>query len=149
MDLRIRATVLDDIDVLFAHQDDPVANEMAAFPARDRAAFEEHIRSVIANPDGLAYTILADGTVVGRLVSWNNEGHREIGYWIGREHWGRGYATAALRLFLEIERTRPLIAYAAVDNLGSRKVAERCGFVLSREEESEGVPYAVYERGEA
>jgi RimJ/RimL family protein N-acetyltransferase len=56
----------------------------------------------------------------------------EVGYWIGRVHWGRGYATAALRLLVELAQRRGiprLDAYAYPHNAASLRVLERNGFV--------------------
>jgi RimJ/RimL family protein N-acetyltransferase len=53
-----------------------------------------------------------------------------VGYWLGREFWGQGIATQALALFLKEERTRPLVAHVAQHNIGSRRVLEKCGFVV-------------------
>ena len=39
-----------DVPTLFAHQADPEANAMAAFPARDEPAFREHLARVFADP---------------------------------------------------------------------------------------------------
>ena len=39
-----------DLPILFAYQDDPEANRMAAFPARDRDAFIAHWRGISASP---------------------------------------------------------------------------------------------------
>ena len=75
-------------------------------------------------------TIVADGRVVGNIVSWDQSGDREIGYWIGRDHWGRGIATEALALFLgHVNRSRPLHAHVAVPTTPARSgVLEKCGF---------------------
>ncbi|GAB4579398.1 MAG: hypothetical protein Fur0022_21360 [Anaerolineales bacterium] len=43
--------------------------------------------------------------------------------------WGKGIATEALPLFLEIQTVRPLYARAVKDNFGSIRVLEKCGFV--------------------
>ena len=51
-----------------------------------------------------------------------------IGYWLGREFWGRGIASAAVLLLLRFESTRPLIARVAKHNLGSIRVLEKAGF---------------------
>jgi RimJ/RimL family protein N-acetyltransferase len=62
------------------------------------------------------------------VVTWEAEGRRLIGYWIGREYWGLGIATRALGLVLHQIRQRPLHAYVAVHNRGSIRVLEKCGF---------------------
>ena len=43
-------------------------------------------------------------------------------------HGGRGIASQALALFLEVVRVRPLYARAASDNVGSPRVLEKTGF---------------------
>lgn len=121
----------DDLDVLFQHWTDPEANRMAAFTAEnpnDRAAFDARWARLRANETVTALTIELDGEVVGTVSSWDNEGQREVTYWIGREHWGKGIATRALGEFLQVETARPLHAAAAKDNLGSIRVLEKCGF---------------------
>lgn len=58
----------------------------------------------------------------------------EIGYWLGPEHWGRGYAREATAAFVaylfeafDFER---LEAWTFAPNLASRRVLEACGFRL-------------------
>ncbi len=53
---------------------------------------------------------------------------RELTYWIGRSYWGKGIATSALNAFLTVDRSRPLHARVASDNVASRRVLEKCGF---------------------
>src|SRR5262249_10111903 len=69
-----------------------------------------------------------DGVVAGTIGSWGAPGEREVTYWIGRPHWGKGIATAALNALLAVDRSRPLHARVASDNLASRRVLEKCGF---------------------
>ena len=136
----------DDIAVFFEQQADPAAAAMAAFPSRDRVAHDEHWARILGDSTCVARAIvLPDGQIVGNIGSFDVEGERHVGYWIGREHWGKGIATRALRAFIDIEATRPLVAFVAVHNVASRRVVERCGFAFIREEESDGVRYAVYE----
>jgi RimJ/RimL family protein N-acetyltransferase len=78
----------------------------------------------------ISRTIVAGGNVVGSIGSWGVEGERDVGFWIGRDHWGNGYATAALLAFLDIDLHRPLHAHVADHNVGSRRVLEKCGFVF-------------------
>jgi RimJ/RimL family protein N-acetyltransferase len=67
--------------------------------------------------------------VVGHIVSFDLGGHREVAYWIGRRHCGRGIATRALHEFLAtVEMARPLYAHAASDNVASIRVLEKRGF---------------------
>ena len=50
-------------------------------------------------------------------------------YWLGREYWGRGVATDALRRFLAEIKARPLYARAAADNRASLRVL-KSGFTI-------------------
>lgn len=128
--VELRDVAEDDLPIFFQHQSDPEANQMAAFTARDRDAFMAHWRSKILGDETVAKkTILFDGEVAGNIVSFEHEGKREVGYWIGREYWGKGIASKALAAFLEHERRRPLYAGVARHNIGSIRVLEKCGFV--------------------
>jgi RimJ/RimL family protein N-acetyltransferase len=128
--LTLRDVAEDDLLVFFEHQRDPEANTKAAFPARDLDSFLSHWRTkVLANKNGIAKTVVVDGHVVGNVVSWEHEAKRFIGYWIGRSHWGKGIATAALAEFLAVVETRrPMFAFVAAHNGASIRVLEKCGF---------------------
>jgi len=69
-----------------------------------------------------------DDQVAGNVLSWEQSGQREVGYWIGRDYWGAGIATKALALFLRRETVRPLHAYVTVHNTASIRVLEKDGF---------------------
>lgn len=130
----LRNVTEDDLPILFLHQCDPQATRMAAFPSRDQEAFAAHWAKLLADTSGLKMAILFGDTVAGHVVSFDLSGERLVGYWIGREHWGRGIATKALELFLAQETIRPLHAYVARHNVASLRVAEKCGFVPVREQ---------------
>ena len=119
----------DDLPIFFEHQSDPEANRMANFPPRDRATFMAHWARILVG-SGTERTVEVDGAVAGNVVSWVHDDERDVGYWIGREHWGAGVATAALGAFLTILEERPLFAHVAEHNIGSIRVLEKCGFTL-------------------
>jgi RimJ/RimL family protein N-acetyltransferase len=128
--MALRDVTEDDLPILFEHQREPEANRIAGFPARDLDAFMTHWRTnVLGRPLVMKKTIVVDGEVAGNIVSWAQGSRRLVGYWIGRAYWGRGIATAALAEFVaNHEKTRPIHAYAAVRNVGSVRVLEKCGF---------------------
>jgi RimJ/RimL family protein N-acetyltransferase len=131
-----------DLPIFYEQQLDPDATRMAAFPARDRASFDAHWeRNILGNPDAITQTILVDGEVAGNIGSWRQNGVRLVGYWIGREYWGKGVATRALAAFLRLMTDRPLHAHVAKHNVGSIRVLEKCGFSLEQRGEvaSDGV----------
>ena len=85
----------------------------------------------------LALTVVrsSDGEVLGgvglhNLEEWSTSA--EVGYWLGREHRGRGYATEAVNALLTTGFTRlglhRIEARVFPRNLASRAVVRRCGF---------------------
>lgn len=126
----LRDVLPSDLPIFYVQQTDPLANHMAAFTPdySDKAAFDERWARIMANPAVINQTIIFNGRVVGNISSFEFEGERDIGYWIGQEYWGNGIASQALRQFLQIETTRPIGARVAFDNLGSQRVLEKCGF---------------------
>jgi RimJ/RimL family protein N-acetyltransferase len=153
--VRLRAVADDDLPILFDHQRDPDAVRMAAFPTRDWDAFTAHWAKIRSDPEKVIRTVLVDGRVAGNIGCWEQDGKRLVGYWIGKEYWGRGVATAALAAFLGVVTTRPLFAYVAKHNVGSIRVLENCGFTVGREETAalglpdDGVEEWVYRLGVA
>jgi RimJ/RimL family protein N-acetyltransferase len=119
----------DDLDVLFEQQREPEGVAMAVFPAREREAFDAHWRKVLADDSNVVRVIEVDGEVAGNLGSWEQDGRRLLGYWLGKKFWGRGLATAALTEFVQELEVRPLHAWVAASNVGSIRVLEKCGFV--------------------
>jgi RimJ/RimL family protein N-acetyltransferase len=129
--VQLRAVLEEDLAVFFEHQLDPLARHMAAFGAEDpadREAYMERWRKILADDSIEKRTLLVGGEVVGHLLGFEREGQPEVGYWLGREHWGRGLATEALRDFLRTHAPRPLHARVAADNRASQRVLEKCGF---------------------
>lgn len=133
--VRLRKVRESDLQVFYEHQRDPEAVQMAAFPSRDREAFMAHWAKITRDDTVIAKTIVADGVVAGNIVSFMRGDTREIGYWLGREFWGEGIATKALRLFLRGHTARPLYAGVATHNGASIRVLEKCGFAMSHQED--------------
>jgi RimJ/RimL family protein N-acetyltransferase len=127
----LREVVESDLPVFFEHQRDLEATRMAAVPARDREAFDAHWRKILAGDEVTRRTIVTEGKVAGNIVVFERDGRPLVGYWIGREFWGKGLATRALRELLAEVPRRPLYAYAARSNVASMKVLEKCGFVVT------------------
>jgi RimJ/RimL family protein N-acetyltransferase len=145
--LSLREIVADDVSIFFEYQSDPDANRMAAFTAKDpvdRGAFEARWNRIRSDPTNIARAIVCDGEVAGSVSSYEDDGRPEVTYWIGKAYWGRGIATRALSEFLaNANAKRPIYARVAKDNLGSRRVLEKCGFEVV--DESKGFANA---RGE-
>jgi RimJ/RimL family protein N-acetyltransferase len=127
-----------DLDAFFAYQQDQGAVHMAAFTAKDptdRAAFDAHWQRIMADKNNTNKTILYNGEVAGHVASFIMFGELEVTYWLDRAYWGKGVATRALSEFLTtVQKKRPIYGRAAKDNLGSRRVLEKCGFKYIGEE---------------
>ena len=60
------------------------------------------------------------------------DGEPVFGYWLGVEHWGKGYATEAAQAMIDavftLTSAAMLEAHARIINPASRRVLEKCGF---------------------
>lgn len=121
--------------MLHAFELDEASNQLAGTKPRDWETFRARWDEILADADGTKTgvtprVILADGVVVGAVNVSPHDGGDSIGYWIAREHWGRGIATRAVGLMLGEFVRRPLYATAAGNNLPSIRVLEKSGFRL-------------------
>jgi len=132
--LLLRNVVNDDLPIFFEHQLDQEANYMAAFTAKDptnQEVFMIHWHRILADKTNIIQTILFNGKVAGSVSSYEDEGKPEVTYWLGKDYWGKGIATWALKEFLaQKNQIRPIYARVAKDNLGSQRVLEKCGFKI-------------------
>jgi RimJ/RimL family protein N-acetyltransferase len=131
-EIALRPTRASDLSIFYDQELDAEARRRVAFvdPATlDRTTFDEQWQRRLTNPATIARTILSGGSVAGHIVRFAFRDQPTIGYWLGREYWGRGVATRALRLYLREDVTRPLYARVAVGNTPSVRVLEKCGFL--------------------
>ena len=126
----------EDLRAFFEHQRDPDANRMAAFPSRDKEAFTAHWTKILGDSSVIIKTVLFDGAVAGNIGSWEQSGRRKVGYWIGKEFWGKGVAGKSLFEFLGHVKARPLYAHVAKQNVASICVLEKCGFTIAGEDKA-------------
>ena len=80
---------------------------------------------------GIEYEGDLIGDIAVVLGNWKH-GYAELGYCLGRSHWGKGFMSEAVRevvrfLVREIGYHRVIIQHA-VKNPASGRVAEKCGF---------------------
>lgn len=145
--LLIRLVERDDLEALFAmHTDTGTtryiphmrwatwANAEAWFERDlERRRTESAVQCVIVR----RATDDACEAVVGTAVLFNFEmasGLAEIGYLLGREHWGKGYAVESVSAFIEFVfstlNLRRLEAAVDTRNAGSNQLLQRLGFTL-------------------
>ena len=108
------------------HQDDAIAfidsvNGAGNLPVGNAFVIEEPGEKGVIGCVGVRPQDLPDGTTAG-----------EIGYWLGQDSWGHGYATEAVQALLPycfdalgLDR---VTANVDVENTASRRVLEKAGF---------------------
>jgi len=144
--LTLRDAKASDIPVLYKFQSDPEANRLAGFVPRSRPDFVKHWRKILKDETVERKMILLGGEVAGYLVCFTRiRPDREVGYWIGREHWGKGVATKALKTFLREYKFRPLFARVAKHNAASLRVVKKNGFVITGEDKFSNAAGEKYE----
>ncbi len=142
--ITLRPVIEADLPILFQQQLDPEAAALSAYPSKDRGEFMRHWDGILRDNNVTARTIVYKEKVAGHIICWKESKYEQrIGYWIGREFWKRGIASAAVTEFLVIVRNRPLSAEVANCNLGSKRVLEKNEFELL----DEGVKTSMYKLG--
>jgi RimJ/RimL family protein N-acetyltransferase len=137
--IALRPVADSDLDRLFDQMRDPEAVRMAAFTPEnpdDRTAFDAHMARVRSAPDITMRAVTCDDQLVGSIAAFVLDGQTEVTYWIDRAVWGRGVASRALELLLDLVPTRPVHARAASDNKGSLRVLQKSGFKVIGTENS-------------
>lgn len=105
-----------------------------------KAAYSEMLEGCLKHPDKLEwYAIwmieLKDGTHIGELCfkGLDSNGVAEIGYGISEEYQNQGYATEAVKAVLTWAFQNPKVtaieAETDAENISSKRVLEKCGFV--------------------
>ena len=96
----------------------------------------EFVRAMANAPRETVFLIENNRTPIGVVgIDWRQPDAPELGYWLGVEHWGQGFATEAARAlidftFEECDAER-LVSGARVANPASRNILEKCGFQWS------------------
>lgn len=150
---RLRPWRSGDLDALLRHADDPQVSRglRDRFPwPYTRAHGEAFLASCQQAEGEWRLAIEVDGEAAGGIGlhagSAEERGNAEIGYWLGRAHWGRHIARTAVRtLVAHAFQVLPLYrihSHVHADNPASMRVLEHAGF------EREGVlRAAVQKRG--
>ena len=98
--------------------------------AAERARATQYAYAITRGEDGLLV-----GAIALRPVA---DEHENVGYWIGREYWNHGYATAATRAMITLAfkclDCQQITASYLERNPASGRVLEKCGLVLVRRE---------------
>lgn len=134
--VELRDIERDDLPTLYEYQLDPEANQLAATNPRSADEFKTHWANALADASVIAKAIVVDDVLAGSISCYKLDGRNLVGYGIGREFWGQGIATRALKLFLVQVPVRPLHAHVAVTNAASLRVLQKCGFTVIGHQQS-------------
>ncbi|MFJ1973008.1 GNAT family N-acetyltransferase [Streptomyces sp. NPDC087903] len=141
----VRLRVPTDEDAVAWHRvfDDPDVMEFHGGRSAELSVYEEltaRQRRHDAERGFCLWTVLDDsGRVIGFTGAqpwprdWGPKGEIEIGWRLGREHWGKGYVTAAARMTLERVRAAgvpSVVAMVLAGNARSIAVTQRLGMRL-------------------
>ncbi len=127
----------DDAAALYRFASDPEVGPSAGWaPHRDEADSLNVLRTILMNERTWAITVKPSDEGVGSIGIFPGQdprqnGEYEIGYWIAKPFWGRGYVPEAVRALLSL-----YFAFGAgriwcshfPGNDKSRRVIEKCGF---------------------
>jgi RimJ/RimL family protein N-acetyltransferase len=96
----------------------------------------EFVRALANDRRETVFLIENNYTPIGAVgVDWRQPDAPELGYWLGFEHWGQGFATEAARAVIDFTfeqfDVEHLISGARVANPSSRNILEKCGFQWS------------------
>lgn len=137
--LHLRPGRKEDAPGLFRAIADPdIVRNLASAPWPYGLADAERLASQPFNPAEPRLFIFREETGPAELIGIAgldrmSTGEVELGYWIAKAHWSRGYATEAGRQMIEIARTElklpRLVAGYFVDNPASGQVLGKLGFV--------------------
>jgi len=109
------------------------------YKKQDAVKFIRKTHYKIRKKSGYAFGIVLKETnkVIGVVdvfhIDWKNK-NAELGYWLGKKYWGKGYMTEAVKLMLKFafEKLKLHRVYANLfeENVASRRVLEKTGFKL-------------------
>jgi len=96
----------------------------------------EFVRAMADEPRETVFLIEHNHTPIGMVeVDWRAPEAPGLGYWLGVEYWGQGFATEAARAVIDFTfeefEFEHLISGARVANPSSRNILEKCGFQWS------------------
>lgn len=130
--VRLRDVERGDLRQLCEFQLDPESNRLAATLPRSAEDFHAHWENVLRDPNAAVKAIIVGDELAGCVSCFVMDGLNAVGYWLGREFWGKGIASRALELLLIEITFRPLHARVAISNGASLRVLQKCGFLIER-----------------
>ena len=134
----LRAPTLDDAGPLFEIASDPEVSRYMSWRPHRNVGETQRVISEVLNVGGETTRLIdlgEDGGVIGAIGWRRPQAHIiDFGYYLGRQWWGQGFMSEAVRLVLDTAQSDPAVyrvsAYCYVDNTASARVLERSGLAL-------------------
>ena len=142
-----------DAESLYKVAKDPEVGPIAGWnPHKNVAESRDVIKNILSGEECYAVCLKSDGVAIGAVelmlhghaTRTHNDDECELGYWIGREFWGRGLIPEAAKALLH--RAFHDLAMSTVwcgyfdGNTKSKRVQEKLGFVYHHTCEADPVP---------
>ena len=106
------------------------------YARKDGEAFLAIVRSNHSGPYPTVFVIadkIADAALGTVAIDIDGEGNGVLGYWLGREHWGRGFAKEAAIALVRHAHGHPalrrLTSVTDPENIRSQSVLIACGLI--------------------
>jgi RimJ/RimL family protein N-acetyltransferase len=136
--LALRKPTLADVKAIALLANDRRIAEMTRrlpFPYQQDHAVD-FVNSLSETASDSVFLIELDRRPIGMVgIDWREVDSPELGYWLGVDHWGQGFATEAARAAIDYAFDEfdidHLISGARVANPSSRNILEKCGFQWS------------------
>ena len=117
-----------------------LSNMPFPYKQEDAEVFIEQSQEKILKHEIKTYMIFHNKKMLGGIELRDFNGHScELGYWLGRKYWGKGFATEAVGRLLELGfdelDLNEIYASYKVGNKASKKVLEKSGFQFYREKQ--------------
>lgn len=96
------------------------------------------VEEIVPSKDETCYAITRDGAFMGIVgLTYSGESAPQLGYWLGEEYWGHGFATEAACAVVAAAKAvgvPALRSRALIGNAGSRNVLRKAGFAETGQE---------------
>lgn len=154
--LRLRPFTVDDLPTLLRiRSDEDVSRYLGTAAMQTPEFIERRLQFYMDCREKYGFSMSpavrkSDGAFVGwgGIQPLEETGEIEVGYGFDKPYWGRGYATelaaAWLRYGFERAGLARIVAVAAPENMGSRRVMEKLGMSYERDAEHYGSVCACY-----
>lgn len=143
----------DDAEALYKYASDHRVSELALWPCHESVEMSRQVIEQYFMPNPYCFDIVLkeSGEPIGciGLVPGGEENHhtsgneREVGYWIGHPFWNKGLTTEALTRFIAYCHSSSEIDSLMITtdsrNIGSQRVAEKCGFRFAESFKNNGI----------